>query len=177
LPRPIRTRFITASNCVHSWTWPAVTGTARGRPPPSATRWSLLPNPPRERPSAWSAGSSAPRFSRPPRPSVTRAPSSRPRTINPSRCGPRRPADLQRLQDALEDLPSPPGVEVVIDRLPGPESLREIPPRGATAQHPEHAVQHRPRFFQPRAGHRLWNQRFDHCPLFIRELVTAHPFG
>lgn len=87
-----RTRFMSDSRRVDSWTSPGLTSTARGRPVPSVTRCSLLPNPPRERPNAWSRGSSAPPFSRPRRPPVRPAPSSRPRTISPSRCAPPHPA-------------------------------------------------------------------------------------
>jgi len=53
-----------------------------------SNRWILLPNPPRERPRAWSSGSWEPPLSRPPRPPSKRAPTCRPRTTGPSRCGP-----------------------------------------------------------------------------------------
>jgi hypothetical protein len=46
------------STCVDSCCCPAVTSTARGTPEPSVTKWNLLPNPPFERPRAWSSGSS-----------------------------------------------------------------------------------------------------------------------
>jgi len=48
----------TVSTCVDSCCCPAVTSTARGTPAPSVTKWNLLPNPPFERPRAWSWGSS-----------------------------------------------------------------------------------------------------------------------
>src|SRR5690242_2133848 len=50
------------SHCVDSWRCPAVTSAASGRPPPSQTRWTFVPNPPRERPRAWSSGSPGGRF-------------------------------------------------------------------------------------------------------------------
>src|SRR6185312_1346504 len=53
----MRTLFMTRSNCVLSCRCPAVNSTASGSPLPSATRWILVPKPPRLRPSAWSAGS------------------------------------------------------------------------------------------------------------------------
>jgi hypothetical protein len=83
---------------------------------------------------------------------------------------------LQRLQDALEDLPAAPGVEVVVDRLPRPEPFGEIPPWRPTAQHPEHPIEHRPGIPEMSAGCRVRDQGLDQRPLFIRELVTAHPF-
>src|SRR4051795_11622056 len=53
----MRTAFMTRSNWVLSCRCPAVTSTAKGRPLPSVTKWTLVPKPPRLRPSAWSAGS------------------------------------------------------------------------------------------------------------------------
>jgi hypothetical protein len=47
----------TVSTWVDSCCCPAVTSTARGTPAPSVTKWNLLPNPPFERPRAWSLGS------------------------------------------------------------------------------------------------------------------------
>ena len=58
----IRTASINVSNCVDSCLWPAVSSMASGRPRPSVTKWSLVPNPPRERPRAWSMGSWEPPF-------------------------------------------------------------------------------------------------------------------
>lgn len=55
---------MTSSKTVESLTSPGVTTTARGSPRPSQARWTLVVNPPRDRPSAWpvvaSAGSSSP---------------------------------------------------------------------------------------------------------------------
>src|SRR5437773_10676025 len=53
----MRTLFITPANVVLSCACPAVSSTASGRPVPSVTRCTLVPKPPRLRPSAWSAGS------------------------------------------------------------------------------------------------------------------------
>jgi len=47
----------TVSTWVDSCCCPAVTSTARGTPELSVTKWNLLPNPPFERPRAWSSGS------------------------------------------------------------------------------------------------------------------------
>ena len=55
LPGPVRgtrMRDITVSKAGASPAWPAVTVNARGRARPSAARWTLVLNPPRERPSA-----------------------------------------------------------------------------------------------------------------------------
>ncbi|MEY9484231.1 hypothetical protein RKD26_000025 [Streptomyces calvus] len=57
LLRGTRMRDITVSKAGASPDWPAVTVKARGRARPSAARWILVLSPPRERPSAWSAGS------------------------------------------------------------------------------------------------------------------------
>src|SRR5687768_7074852 len=58
----MRTRFSTDSACLDSCRCPAVTSAASGRPLPSLTRWIFVPNPPRDRPRAWSAGSPGGRF-------------------------------------------------------------------------------------------------------------------
>lgn len=64
---------------------------------------------------------------------------------------------------------------MVIDRLPGPETLRQVAPRRAAAKHPEHGVQQLAWIGQWPPARGLRQQRLDHRPLFIRELVTAHP--
>ena len=87
----IRTACIRVSNCVDSCAWPAVASMASGRPRPSVTMWSFVPNPPRERPRAWSGGSSVPPFFPLRRLPDWPARSFRPRTTSPSRCGPRDP--------------------------------------------------------------------------------------
>src|SRR5205085_7646095 len=52
-----------AGAAARSLACPACTATARPRPRPSVTRESLVLNPPRLRPSAWSGGSPGGRFS------------------------------------------------------------------------------------------------------------------
>jgi hypothetical protein len=88
----IRTASISASNWVDSCLWPAVASTARGRPRPSVTRWSFVPNPPRERPRAWSGGSSVPPFCPLQRLPGLPESSCRRRTTGPNRSGPLGPA-------------------------------------------------------------------------------------
>ena len=88
---PIRTASISTSNCVDSCLWPAVASTASGRPRPSVTRCSFVLNPPRERPRAWSMGSSAPPFSLLRLPRGLPEPSCHRCTKGPSRCGPPGP--------------------------------------------------------------------------------------
>jgi len=84
---------------------------------------------------------------------------------------------LQGLEDPLEDLGAAPGVEVVIDRLPGSVAFRQIAPRRAAAQYPEDAVEHDTRRDPPTPGCcRRRDVRFDHSPLFIRDFVASHPF-
>ncbi len=59
-PGPVlgtRMRAMTVSEAGASPAWPAVPVRAKGRAWLSAVKWILVPNPPRERPSAWSAGS------------------------------------------------------------------------------------------------------------------------
>src|SRR5262245_17288964 len=50
---------MTGSNPWVSWVCPAVTHTARRSPWLSQTRWTLVLKPPRDRPNAWSCGSSS----------------------------------------------------------------------------------------------------------------------
>ena len=50
-------RSMTTAKAWDSCRWPGVTQTANTMPLPSQTRWSLVPKPPCERPSAWSCGS------------------------------------------------------------------------------------------------------------------------
>ena len=87
----IRTAFISTSNWVDSCLWPAVTSMASGKPWPSVTKCSFVPNPPRERPRAWSGGSSGPPFCPLLRPPDWLGSSCRRRTTGPSRSGPAGP--------------------------------------------------------------------------------------
>jgi|GEM_PF-6609456 len=50
------------SRTVDSWVWPGVKQKCKGWPTPSQSRWILVDNPPRERPNAWSSGSSGSLF-------------------------------------------------------------------------------------------------------------------
>lgn len=94
----IRTASINTSNCVDSCLCPAVASTARGRPRPSVTRCSFVPNPPRERPRAWSGGSLAPPFSpHQPLPGLPES-SCRRRTTGPNRSAPLGPAGSAELR-------------------------------------------------------------------------------
>jgi len=90
----------TVSTWVDSCRCPAVTSTARGTPAPSVTKWNLLPNPPFERPRAWSWGSLRcfwrlflKRLRRPEMP-LRR---SHRYTTNPSRSGPCDPSESAKL--------------------------------------------------------------------------------
>lgn len=87
----IRTACISVSNCLDSCSWPAVASTASGRPWPSVTKCSFVPNPPRERPRAWSGGSSTPPFCPLLRPPDWLGCSFHRRTKGPSRSAPPGP--------------------------------------------------------------------------------------
>lgn len=88
----IRTASISVSNWVDSCLWPAVASTASGRPRPSVTMCNFVPNPPRERPRAWSGGSAVPPFCPLQRLPDWHGCSFRRYTTGPSRCGPPGPS-------------------------------------------------------------------------------------
>lgn len=87
----ILTAFISCSNWVDSCRWPGVAATARGNPLPSVTMCSFVPNPPLERPRAWSRGSREPPFDRRRRPRGWPGSLCRRYTTGPTRCGPPDP--------------------------------------------------------------------------------------
>jgi hypothetical protein len=123
---------------------PLAGGDFRGerRPRPSVTRCNLLPNPPRERPNAWSAGSWTPLSCRPRRPRVRPGP----RAVH----APQVPIDLalgiqtnlQPFQNPVEPPFAPPPLEAVVHRLPRAEAFRQVPPRDAGPQDPQRSAEH-----------------------------------
>ena len=65
-------------------------------------------------------------------------------------------------------------VEPVVAGRIRPVVLRKVPPRGPGAKHPQNAVQHPP-VIHPR--HTPWlvrQQRLDHTPFEVSQIVTAH---
>src|SRR5207245_3948233 len=120
------------SKHVDSCTCPALSSKVSGVPLPSETRWNLVPNPPRLRPRAWSAGSSGWRwrlFCQPRPQRGRRGRCCHPRTTAPNRSGPAGRADLENLDDAGEDAALAPFAEVVVRGLPGAEAFGQIAPR------------------------------------------------
>jgi hypothetical protein len=68
----------------------------------------------------------------------------------------------------------PPAHKPVVAGRARPIALGQIAPRRARAQHPEDAVEHPP-VINPRHSARLVRQqRLDHPPLEIRQIVSAH---
>src|SRR3954452_19566599 len=113
----MRTRSSTRSACVDSCRCPAVTSAASGRPLPSLTRWIFVPNPPRERPRAWSSGSPGGGFFfRGPR---RRAGGADVGAVDAEQVGVEQPrlveAQLQPLDDAVEQPAAAQLGEAVVD--------------------------------------------------------------
>src|SRR5258708_6856149 len=136
-----------------SWRWPAVTHTARMMPWLSQTRGVFVPNPPRERPRAWSCGScicidsgplscaGEPRFFF--RPSGGRVGAVDGAVETPQiAVDEARSIELeqQRVKDLGPCAVFTPAVEAVVDGLPGAITLRRVGPGGASMQMPKDAV-------------------------------------
>src|SRR5829696_5830061 len=119
------------------------------RPRLSQTRWTFVPNPPRERPSAWSGGSCicvafGPPSSRGPLAFFFR-PGRRPAGPDDGAIDtPELVVDLasvvqfiqQRGDDPAPGAVGPPPIETPEGRLPGAVAFREITPRGAGMEEP-----------------------------------------
>src|SRR6187549_2923765 len=116
----MRTWSSTASSCVLSCRCPAVTSTASGNPLPSLTRWTLVPKPPRLRPRPWSAGSPGGGFffRRP----CGGAGGADVGAVDAEQFGVDQPglveAQLQSLNDALQEATLAENIEAVVDGLP-----------------------------------------------------------
>src|SRR5436305_1330921 len=140
-----------------SWVWPAVPHTARRLPWLSQTRWTLVLKPPRDRPSAWSAGSCSCAASGPPSCGRVSGFFFRPggggvRPVDGAVEAPQVALDdaalVESEQQGVEDLGPgavlAPAVEAVVDGLPGAVAARGVGPGGAGVQVPEDAVDQRP---------------------------------
>ncbi len=134
----IRSRLRSSSGiaCGLSCRWPAVRSATIGLPARSVIAWSLLPQPPRLRPS-WE---SAPPFW-PRRMLVGPNAAAVDHRQEPFRGIVIRRLGLHRGQQPTPWPGVPPALEPAIHRLPGAVPLRQISPRGAGPQHLEDAVE------------------------------------
>src|SRR2546421_8352389 len=84
--------------------------------------------------------------------------------------------DLQVFEHPVDHAFSAPGIEMMVDRLPGTVALRQITPGSAAAQDPEERVQDFPRGLARPAAPTLacGKQVIDQVPLLVRELVAMH---
>src|SRR5215467_9379635 len=152
-----------------SLAWPADNSICTGRPLPMTRAWSLLVNPPRLRPiqapPACFLGSGL----------LMDAHAGRIDHLHLAIMG-----GDHRLHQAVPDAGFAPAVEAIVDRRRRPVAFRHVGPWCSRSQHPEDAVQH-PTVIDPR--HTAWlvrQQRLDHLPLEVRQIVARHrkaPFG
>src|SRR5947209_1943873 len=164
---------------------------ATRKPWPSDTKWALVVNPPRERPSAWSGGSCICASLRPPNrhellplfPPSGGRPTG---TDNSAVDTPEVVVDpllvipfvQQRGDDPDPGAVLPPPVEALEDRLPGAVAFREVAPRGAGMEDPEDAVDDRTRLIKRVARRAVMSpvrqEGRDPVPLLIGEFIAAH---
>ncbi len=148
--RGTRIASSTVSNTVESLTWPGVTTMAKGRPRPSAARWTLVVNPPRDLPSALARR----RMWRIFQFVLSRCPFCGARGVLVSTVdgGVHRHGPLHRTHRVILDLhvlqqlrPSSvhlPAGEAFVDGLPGAITLGQVTPGCPGPQPPEHTVHH-----------------------------------
>src|ERR1035441_3349274 len=187
LPRPrrgMRIASISGTNRGESPCWPQLVSRAMGRQRRSAARWILVVSPPRDRPIA----------SRPDFLSFAKAPcgviSSRDAAgagrvlMGPGDGGVRADCPVPALglvasgpQPVQDLLPGPvqgPAAMPVIDGLPVPEALGQVPPRAACPGTEEDPVDHRP-VIGPPAAALLRTARQEHpqaLPFLIGQVMT-----
>src|SRR5262249_9465507 len=111
---------------------------------PSLTGWIFVPQPPRARPRAWSAGSPGGRFFfRGPRGGAGGADVG---AIDAEQVGVDQPGlvepPLEPLGNPVEQTAPADLAEPVVDGLPGPEAFGQVAPGGAGIESPEDAVEH-----------------------------------
>src|SRR4051795_12618175 len=164
---------------------------ARMKPWRSQTRWIFVPNPPRERPSAWSDGSCICADFGPPNrrgpPAFFFRPGGRPAGSDDGTVdAPEVVVDLasviqfvqQRGDDASPGAVLSPPVEGLEGRLPGSIAFREIPPWGAGMEDPEDSIEDWSSVAKRTAGLAVMStvrqERGDSCPLLVGEIIAAH---
>src|SRR4051794_33316265 len=156
------------------------------------TRWTFVPKPPRDRPSAWSGGSWSCASLRPPNHREQLAFFFRPggdaagtddRTIDTPEVVVDETLVIQFVQQRgdhpIPDTVSTPGVEVVEHGLPGPVPFGKITPRRTGVQDPEDPVDDGARFVVARSARfapsgRIGEKRSDASPLGIGEFIAMH---
>src|SRR5579859_3094055 len=79
---------------------------------------------------------------------------------------------MKRFDDALPDALMSPAAIAAVDRLPGTELGREIPPVAASSNHPQHAADDASMVEHGSPDHRLlgWQQRTDPGPLLVGQI-------
>jgi len=181
-----------------SWRCPALVTRASGRHPESASRWILVVSPPLDRPSASrflsfgsapDAGRGAQRrprqlhrihicWRRVPRPGRVLV---RPHRRGIHRHSPPLPFRLiaPRAQTVQDHLPGPvprPAPMPVIDGLPVPKPLRQIPPWAAHPGPEQNPINHQPVIIPPVPLPRMSRQqRLQPCPLRIAQVMPLQP--
>src|SRR3954471_16619699 len=157
----------------------------------SHTRWTLVPNPPRDRPSAWSGGSCICVALRPPsrrEPLLLSPPSGgRPTGTDDGAVDtPEVVVDLplvvrlvqQRGDDPDPGAVLPPSVEGLEDRLPGAVAFREVTPRGAGMKDPEDSVDDGTGIGERMPCRAVMSpvrqEGRDPSPLWLGEFIAAH---
>lgn len=154
---------------------PGATDAPRGSPRPSETSASLVPKPPRDRPSAWSKGSSLR--------GVRRAPPAARVARNDRRVhAPQRPIEpcLARgppcpIEQPIDHSGRGPLTESAVDRLPGAEPCWQVTPWSTRREDPEHAVEHAPRvpWWTTRPSW-CWEQVLEQLPGLVGERNALH---
>ena len=189
---------ISGRKASESWRCPPLVTRASGRHPESASRWILVVSPPLDRPSASrflsfasapDAGRGAQRRPRQPhRVNIARRPAPSPGRVlvRPHHRGihrdrPRLTLRLiaPRAQPVQDLLPGPiarPAPMPVIDGLPVPEPLRQIPPRAARPGPEQDPINHQPVIIPPVPLPRMSrHQRLQPRPLRITKLMPFQP--
>ena len=82
------------------------------------------------------------------------------------------------LDDGVHKLiPDPvlaPAIEAVVAGRVGPVAFRRVPPRGPGTEHPHDAVEHAPVVHTGDAARLIGQQRLDHAPLKVGQVVAVH---
>ena len=68
----------------------------------------------------------------------------------------------------------PPSHEAIVAGGARAVAFRQVSPRRAGSQHPEDAIQHAPVINARHASPFVGQQRFDHAPLEVGQIISAH---